>query len=331
MTSTTQQVRLPSLETSGSVLRREAIELGLSHDEIERLLHQGLWVRVRYGAYAPGETWAQMTSEERHVVTAKAAQRSMKGVAVLGHTSAALIHGMPVWGVDLNEIHLVRGARHRGSRHEAGVVHHAASLPDDHVVEVDGVLVTSPLRTLADMGRTVGFESAVVTMDAALHANLTSKDALLDLLVAQNDWPGSRAGIRAAGFADGRSESVGESRGRVRVRETGLPIPELQVVLRNEFGEFVARCDWLFRDQQTVGEFDGRIKMRKAGEHGRTPEEVLWQEKLREDAIRALGYEVVRVTWDDLERAPAWLRRKILAAFARAQGRPPPRGTVRVE
>jgi hypothetical protein len=329
MTSTMAQVRLPPIERSGSVLRREAIELGLSHDEIERLLHAGIWVRVRYGAYAPGDAWARMAPEERHVVTAKAAQRSMTGVAVLGHTSAALLHGLPVWGVDLNEIHLVRGARHRGSRHESGVVHHAAALPDEHLVEVDGVLATTPLRTLADIGRTVGFESAVVTMDAALHEGMTSRDELIDLLVAQNDWPGSRAGLRAARFADGLSESVGESRGRVRFRDAGLPIPELQAEIFNELGEFVARSDWLFREHRTIGEFDGRLKMRLARQGGRSPEDVLWEEKLREDALRSLGYEIVRLTWDDLERAPVWFRRKILAAFARAHGRPQPIGMAR--
>lgn len=303
--------------------------MGLSHDEIERLLHDGVWVRVRYGAYAPGEAWEQMPAEQRHVVIAKAAQRSTTGVAVLGYATAALVHGLPVWGVDLGDVHLVRGARNRRSRREAGVVHHAACLPDDHVVEVDGVLVTSPVRTLADIGRTATFESSVVTMDAALREGLTSRDELVDLIVRQNDWPGTPAGLRAARFADGLSESVGESRGRVRFRDTGLPAPELQAEVFNEAGEFVARADWLFRQQQTIGEFDGRIKLRLGQRSGRSAEDVLWSEKMREDALRSLGYEIVRLTWADLEAAPAWFRRKVLAAFARAEGRPRPRGRAR--
>ena len=41
-------------------------------------------------------------------------------------------------------------------------------------------------------------------------------------------------------------------------------------------------------------------------------------EKRREDALRALGDEVVRLTWDELAN-PRLVRHKILAAIARAE------------
>lgn len=312
---------VPVLGERGSVLRRELLEFGLSSQEVERMLASGVLVRVRRGAYALADTWDGMSPEQRHLVTAKAVLRALPKPAVLSHVSAAVAHGLPVWGADLSKVHVVRTSRRRSAHVEAGVVHHACSLPDDQVTTTNGTEVTTIARTVVDHCRSVPFEAGVVTADAALHRRDTTKDALREHLLWQSDWPGSRRAIRAVLFADGAAESVGESRGRVKIAAAGLPQPELQVDLFGALGEFVARVDFLFRAQRTVGEFDGRIKYR-VETAGRSLEEVLWREKAREDALRALGYEVVRFTWADLERAPAELRRRFLAAFARAAGRP---------
>lgn len=319
---------LPVLAETGTILRREAIEYGLSPEEVQGLLDRGVWVRVRRGAYARRDAFSALGPEARHQVTSHAVARSLGESVVLGHVSAAIVHGLPVWGIDLESVHVVRGARGHGSRREAGVVHHASQLPSDQVTRIDGLAVTSPARTLADLGRTVSFESAVVAMDAALHAGLTTPDELFDVATWQSDWPGSRALARAMTFADGRSESVLESRGRVRAREAQLPAPELQMEIVDLGGVVVARADMVFVEQSTIGEFDGRVKYR-AATAGRPLEDVLWAEKRREDALRALGWEVVRVTWADIERAPEWMRRSFLAAFARAKGRQAPSGFVR--
>lgn len=311
---------MPVLEQSGSVLRREALEYGLTQDELERLLSRGVLVRVRRGAYAVRDDWTALTPEQRHLVTARAVLRSLPEPAVLGHVSAAVAHGLPVWGADLSLVHVIRRSRRLSARTEAGVVHHASRLPDEHVCDLDGLPVTSLARTVVDHARTAPFEPAVVTADAALHSEHLSREELTEMLAWQSDWPGSRGAGRAVVFADGRSESVGESRGRIHIHAAGLPAPELQVVIRDEYGNEVARVDYLFVAQRTVGEFDGRLKYRVANA-GANLETVLWNEKRREDALRALGYEVVRFTWDDLERAPAHIRRRFLAAFARAAGR----------
>lgn len=72
-----------------------------------------------------------------------------------------------------------------------------------------------------------------------------------------------------------------------------------QVELRDASGHLVARVDLVVDD--VVLEFDGAVKYE--GADGR---EELVREKAREDAIRALGYRVIRVTWRDLFR-PGWL------------------------
>ena len=47
---------------------------------------------------------------------------------------------------------------------------------------------------------------------------------------------------------------------------------------------------------------------------GKTPGDVLFEEKEREDRLRALGWQVVRWVWADLFR-PAALVRRLNAAF----------------
>jgi hypothetical protein len=51
-----------------------------------------------------------------------------------------------------------------------------------------------------------------------------------------------------------------------------------------------------------VGEFDGRVKYADPGMlNGRTPSEVVVQEKRREDRARATGRRVVRWLWWDVQ------------------------------
>ena len=51
-----------------------------------------------------------------------------------------------------------------------------------------------------------------------------------------------------------------------------------------------------------------------------TDPSALRREKVREDRLRELGYEVVRLTWADLDD-PSLVARRLEAAFARARTR----------
>lgn len=71
----------------------------------------------------------------------------------------------------------------------------------------------------------------------------------------------------------------------------------------------MARVDFLFKEQRTVVEFDGLAKYAERSD--------LIREKAREDALRALGYSVVRITWVDLAK-PMLVRAKVMQGFALA-------------
>lgn len=213
------------------------------------------------------------------------------------------MHGLPVWGVDLDVVHVTRPGLGQGRR-EAGVVHHVGQLADGQQIASDGLPVTSEARAVLDVARTAGFESGVVTADAALHRELTTHDELLSLHSQMLDWPGARVAGRVLTFANGLAESSGESCSRVLFRVHSLPMPRQQV-------EIVANgrlywVDMLVEEARAVFEFDGRMKYRMGeSTDPRELERILWAEKRREDDIRAEGYRFGRITWPDLSRGTA--------------------------
>jgi hypothetical protein len=75
--------------------------------------------------------------------------------------------------------------------------------------------------------------------------------------------------------------------------------------------------DFYWEEHKTIGEFDGKIKYGRLLKPGQRIEDVIFDEKVREDELRDLGLQVVRWLWNDLGRA-GLLRERVLRAFARA-------------
>ncbi|HMG28671.1 MAG TPA: type IV toxin-antitoxin system AbiEi family antitoxin domain-containing protein [Jiangellaceae bacterium] len=303
----------------GVVMRSQALAAGYTEAEISRRLRRKQWVAIRRGAYVDRAVFDAMSREQRHLAMIHAVVRSLDKPAVVSHNSAVVLRGLPAWGLDLSLVHVSRGDLH-SPRIEAGVHHHAGELRDDDMERVDGIWVTSPARTAIDTARINAFEAAVVVTDAILHRGRVDKGAILDRLDSMRDWPGTCNSGRVVEFADGRSESVGESRSRVTFDMIGLPRPDLQRVITAPDGEIIGRSDFFFDDFDTVGEFDGRLKYGRLLKPGQDPGEVVWREKLREDRMRDLGFEVVRIVWFDFANRPA-LAERFRAAFARARRR----------
>jgi hypothetical protein len=303
----------------GVVMRSQALAAGYTEAEIDRRRRQKLWVPIRRGAYVERAVYAAMTREQLHVALVHAAVRSLAKPAVVSHVSAAVLRGMPSWGLDLSLVHVTRGDLH-SPRIEGGVHHHAGELRNDDLEQIDGIWVTSPARTAIDTARVTAFEAAVVVTDALLHRGLVDRGTILDRLESMRDWPGTCNAGRVAEFADGRSESVGESRTRVAFELVGLPRPDLQRLITTPDGKIVGRSDFLFDGLWTIGEFDGRVKYGRLLKPGEAPGDVVWREKQREDRIRDLGYEVGRIIWSDLSDRPA-VAERFRAAFARARRR----------
>jgi hypothetical protein len=213
----------------------------------------------------------------------------------VSHVSAAQLWDVPVPRSAAGPVRLTDPDRWRRGE---GYVMSRAPLRAGEVWRSGPLRLTSAPRTLVDCAREWPLCDAVVAMDAALLADRTTIDQLRDAAKAIRHWPGASAAARAVALADGRAESPLETRGRLRIVGSGLPLPELQVEIRTG-GRLVGVVDAWFEEAAVAVEFDGRVKYTDPWRE-RSPERVLWEEKRREDELRALDIRVVRIADVDL-------------------------------
>lgn len=307
------------------VSRSDALARGISDTELQRYCRTKAWHRLRPGRFVSRSDFDELSAVDRHRVIAEAVlDSSIADDAVLSHVSAAVFHGLDLFGADLSRVHVTRN-RSGGGRITRVRQVHGAKYRDSEVVCIDGVRVTSIARTIVDLARSLSFESAVCAADFAARTRAITRDLLIEVLDACPNHPVNRRARRVVDFMDGRSESVGESRARVVLNELGY-VPQLQVRIADDRGVF-ARTDFYLAALVTAVEFDGKIKYGRLVPEGRSPSDVVWEEKRREDRIRSAGVQMVRITWADLEH-PDHIDRLIRAAGARSAQSPPPTAEI---
>lgn len=303
------------------ILTKELIARGFSTDEIRRMVGRGEIGRVRRGAYAlelpgkdPSDPYDLRTPHLRLIAGTEA---QLHPRAVLSHGSAAAVWGLPLFSSMVSHVHLTRDRRGGGVRRSVVFVH-GSPLRDQDRALVDGLAVTSLARTAVDLARTQAYDRAVALADAACAAGADPAD-LAEALEQARRWYGAPQARRVLHVADPRSESVGESFSRIRLHEMGLPTPELQLEVFDAAGQLLGRSDFAWPEHNTLGEFDGRTKYGRLRRQGETEAEAVHREKLREDALRDHGWQVVRWVWDDLRR-PQVIADRIRRAFVRGGG-----------
>jgi hypothetical protein len=192
-------------------------------------------------------------------------------------------------------------------------VHRCGSRPFS--LPVGAVECTRVERTVIDLAREHGVTAGVVALDFALHTELIDLDVVTEDVDRCVRWPGVRTARQAISLSDGRSESVLETRSRLKLAEFGLPVPDLQRRIGNEWGGFVARVDFYWDEFGVVGEADGAMK------YDGTDPEPLVAEKKRQSAVEDLDLEVVRWGNADL-RNFGEVATRLRRAFARGARRP---------
>ena len=223
------------------------------------------------------------------------------------HHAALALHEVPLHGVDLEHVDLVADVER--TRSKAGVSTHPVR--SSHVVDVRGCRVVELPAALCQVAAASGTAAAVVGMDAALHRRACTRPDL-ERAAASSATPDAASVLVAVAATDSASESVGESLARLLLVDLGFAVRSQVPLSRG--GSVVARVDFLV-DGLVVVEFDGAVKY--AGADGR---DALVAEKRRESELVDLGYEVVRLTWADLER-PEVVLAKVRAALRRASMR----------
>lgn len=288
----------------GHVLAHQLPLLGATRRDLERWRRHGLLERVTRGVYAaPPPADTTRADRYRRLVLAVLATHPGAGLVPAG-PAAIVLHGLPLLGAPPRVVH-VAGPR-RGGAKPGELVRPLGELPSAQVVVRDGRAIAGPARAALDTARLMGTLAGVAAADAALRAGSTTLDELASVCAGLAGRTGVAHARRAAQLASPLSESPGESWSAEVLDRHGLPTPVRQHVVHDADG-LVGRVDFWWPG--VAGEFDGRVKYGRRNPSGRAPEDVLWQEKRREDRLRAAGIRVVRWTAEDLARPGPWLRR----------------------
>lgn len=215
----------------------------------EQQLRSTAWRRLRRDVYADA------TVPVDHRLMARGVSLVMPRRAALGGGTAAVLWGLRdvLSADDPVEVVLPPGTRWTPG---SGVVVRTASLDGDVVHDARGLRWTDRVRTAVDLVRRDEGDESVVLLDRLVNARIVD---LADVRAAVEALPrcrGSAVARRTAMLADGLAESPPETRLRLLLHRSGLPIPTAQYEVRVA-GRFVARVDFAWPERRLALEYDG--------------------------------------------------------------------------
>ena len=269
-----------------------------------RAVKERTWWRVMRDAYVDavhGDEPATRLAAARTVLP--------PGVA-LSHRTALWVLGVDV----LDETAILDVTAPRGHRvaRRPGLRPHTADLPDEELVVIDGVVAVQAARAFVDVARSDPLVEAVAFGDAILRSGA----ATLPQLEACLDRAAGLRGVCAARLVlphlESRSESLMESRLRMKVVLGGLPRPEAQYDMYDEAGRHCGRGD--LHLEGVVLEYDGRAERLEKSRFN--------SDRRRRSRISDLGFEMREFTGADVyQRSDADVCAEILRAIAQAARR----------
>lgn len=212
------------------------------------------------------------------------------------HVTAARLLGLPTprpWHPTEPLDVMRHTARPRLER--AGVRSHRG-LERRWVIEAQGVLVTGPADTWADLSCVLALDDLVAVGDALLgpHHGLRPKD--LRRFAEDRAGRGARRLREAARLVRAGAASPWESKARVAFHQWGLPEPELNLDLYAACGRWLARPDFVWRARRVVGEYDG--------DQHRTDRRAWQYERERRAGLEDDGWTYVEMTSLSLSSPP---------------------------
>ncbi|MEU0497875.1 DUF559 domain-containing protein [Mycobacterium sp. NPDC006124] len=189
-----------------------------------------------------------------------------------------------------------------------GIVVHRETLLDDEVTTVDGMPVTTPARTVFDLGRRKGFERAVIRVDALANACGVAAPTVYPLLEAHRGARGLVQLRKVLDLMDGGAESPQETRTRLLLAEAHFRAPRTQIEVLDDVGYPFARVDMGWEEFRVGVEYDGAQHWT---DHARFAHDID-----RHATLTALGWRIVRVSADLLRERRTVVLHRVFAALA---------------
>ncbi|WP_435872997.1 type IV toxin-antitoxin system AbiEi family antitoxin domain-containing protein [Micromonospora arborensis] len=303
-------VRRVAAVRDGIVTIGQARAAGLTTYEVQRLCRAGRWRVVARGSYLVDADLYDGVPRRARI---RAAVASFGPAAAAVLATAAELHGLAgLRRTEVIELSVPGPVARRAHLAHPEVVVHQLVIPPEHLVRVDGIPATGPVRTLADLSLRVDRFSAVSVLDSALNRGLVTTD---DLLSVPRLIRGRRGAVAARGYlgeADGRAQSPLETRARLRCVDGRVPPDALQLEIRDDDGFLLGAGDLGWRGSRIIAEADGR------GPHA-APEAV-FADRHRQNRLVNAGWAVLRFTWSDTLR-PDYIPWTVRQAMAGARHR----------
>ncbi len=230
-------------------------------------------------------------------------------------TGLALIGApLPFLAADEWELH-VSARRPAGQPRRSGVVGHRLQQRDPMRWRARGLPVEHPARAWRQAGEDWNVDDLIAAADFLVcpRNRLIALDDLRREVAEAGDI---RGGLLARALADVRvgAETAEETRLRLLTTRAGLPEPELNHRLCDRSGRFLARLDLAYPRYRVAAEHDGRTHA--------FDEEQFAKDADRWDAIRAEGWQLVRVLSHHMRPDPRVAVARVAAALHDAGWRP---------
>jgi very-short-patch-repair endonuclease len=292
----------------GVVARRQLMELGLSAQSIQHRLDRGRLHRVDRGIYLIGRPGLNQYGRWMAAVLGCGPR------AALSHRSAAALWGISDRPVDLIEV----SVPHASPRRRPGVrVHRRPNLPRTDLTIRDSIPVTTPIRTLIDLGCHLDRARLERAINEADRLGFTDPERLL---AALNAYPGQRGVNPLRILLTKRvfrlTDSELERRFLSLVEAAGLALPVTGYRL-NGF-----KVDFFWSDLGLVVETDGLRYHRTPAQQGR--------DRLRDQAHTAAGFTQLRFTHAQVRFEPDHVLATLVATARRLGADPRPSAVAKV-
>jgi len=266
----------------GNVTLPQLRAAGLSRQEVRGRVEAGWLIERHHHVFAVGHRPRTQRS------------RWMAGVltfgerAALSHLAAGALYEMVRGSVPTEVLVPSRSGRVRRD----GILVHRAPFPDHHVTVHDGIPVTTLLRTHLDLATILGYWELRRAFEEAQVRHGFDPAPLTAEVLTRRGFRGSALlwGILDGAVDASRVRSILELRFLQLCADRGLPAP----LVNERIGRWTV--DFLWPAAELVVETDGERYHRTAAKRRRDAK--------KDEAMRALGLDVVRLTWRDVTRAP---------------------------
>jgi hypothetical protein len=257
----------------------------------------------RHFAALHQDVYVAKGAELTPVLRAKACWLRSRRRGILAGFSASALHGArwinPAWPATIID---------RNRRPAVGVRVWEERIERDEISAADGMPITAPARTALDIARRYPLAVSVAAIDALAQA-VELKPADIELLV---DRYKGRRGMKSARAAleliDDGAQSPKETWLRLLLIRAGLPTPQTQIAVRNEWGYAEAYLDMGWDNMKIAVEYDG--------DQHRTDRAQYVKDIRRLAMLERRGWLVIRVIAEDY---PDDIVRRVREAFARRE------------